>query len=436
MNVRIFVPTTIFAVALSGAASAKSLQQDIGDLLENHPRLKWAEQNIKAHDAAKSQVESEYYPQVMLEAEYGIEETDNPSIRREYSRVGMPSRSTLETHPSMVGLTVNQLLIDGGQRSGRNERAKTNIELSHIAYDSAVQKLLFEASSAYIGVIRQARRLTLAQQNERITLEGLNMQRSQVREGGAIEVDVLAAEARLQVVRERRVMLESQLQKSMTRYAQIFNRLPNLKSMKAPRLRAKLLPKSVDEAVARAVANAPLMRDRRKAVELAKSDVDIATGGYFPRVDLVGRARYQDEYDGIEGYEKSGSVRVRMTWDLFSGFATKSAVEEAGHRLLASEKDREYVTRQVEEDVRLSWEDLKSARQRVALFRKALSVAMELRAARRTLVEAGRETELNALNAELEVYNARISLVEAEFDVHLAAYRLLLAMGEMTPANI
>ncbi|MEJ0070461.1 MAG: TolC family protein [Pseudomonadota bacterium] len=55
---------------------------------------------------------------------------------------------------------------------------------------------------------------------------------------------------------------------------------------------------------------------------------------------------------------------------------------------------------------------------------------------RRRLRDSGRETALNVLDAENELYNARINLVGATFDARRAAYRLLQSTGDLTPRTL
>jgi len=50
---------------------------------------------------------------------------------------------------------------------------------------------------------------------------------------------------------------------------------------------------------------------------------------------------------------------------------------------------------------------------------------------RKKLREAGKETVINVLDAENEIYNAQINLTSARFDHKLAVYQLLLAMGRL-----
>jgi adhesin transport system outer membrane protein len=65
-----------------------------------------------------------------------------------------------------------------------------------------------------------------------------------------------------------------------------------------------------------------------------------------------------------------------------------------------------------------------------------VAIASEVFEARQKLREAGRETVINVLDAENEVYNARINLTQASGDAQLAIYRLLQGMGRLGPAEL
>ena len=77
-----------------------------------------------------------------------------------------------------------------------------------------------------------------------------------------------------------------------------------------------------------------------------------------------------------------------------------------------------------------------TARERVELLDNAGAIASEVFDARQKLREAGRETVINVLDAQNEVYNARINLTQASGDVLLAIYRVLQGMGRLGPAEL
>ena len=84
-------------------------------------------------------------------------------------------------------------------------------------------------------------------------------------------------------------------------------------------------------------------------------------------------------------------------------------------------------------DLRLAWQQLATARERVGLLQNAGNIAREVHAARRKQLEAGEETEINVLDAEIEAVTAQINATGAEYDARTAVYRMLLALGRLTP---
>ena len=69
----------------------------------------------------------------------------------------------------------------------------------------------------------------------------------------------------------------------------------------------------------------------------------------------------------------------------------------------------------------------------VAIGDLSQASAGEVFDAREKLRAAGRESALNVLDSENELNAARINFTSAYYDSKEAAYRLLLAMGVLTP---
>ena len=133
---------------------------------------------------------------------------------------------------------------------------------------------------------------------------------------------------------------------------------------------------------------------------------------------------------------RDASIVLQARWNLFSGFRTRADVAAASHDYLAALDSRNLVARGIVQDVGLAWEQLRTVRQRVELLRNAVTIAAEVHDARRKLREAGQETVINVLDAENEVFNAQIGASDAEYDARIAVYRLILALGRLTPEGL
>ena len=101
----------------------------------------------------------------------------------------------------------------------------------------------------------------------------------------------------------------------------------------------------------------------------------------------------------------------------------------ASHDYLSSIDQSNFVKRKIAEETRLAWSGLDTSRQRVTLLQNAVNIAAEVFSGRRKLREAGKETVINVLDAESQMFDARIQSVAAQHDARIAVYRLLAAMG-------
>ena len=133
------------------------------------------------------------------------------------------------------------------------------------------------------------------------------------------------------------------------------------------------------------------------------------------------------------GTRRDYVIKVEARWNLFTGFSTRADVADATFRNLAAVDNHAFVNRKILEDVRLSWDQLATVRERVELLENAVNIASEVYAARQKRRAAGQETLLDLLDAENEVFNAQISAADAAFDARIAVYRMLFAIGRMTP---
>ncbi len=151
---------------------------------------------------------------------------------------------------------------------------------------------------------------------------------------------------------------------------------------------------------------------------------------------MVVRGNVENNVAGIDGHRLDWSALVQLNWELFSGFATRASVAQAAAQIAESRNNHAFVDRAVVEQLQLAWDGLNTARRRQELLENAVIIAAEVFELRQKLRDSGKETAINVLDAENEVNDARINLVAADFDARIAAYRVLQAMGRLTPENL
>jgi adhesin transport system outer membrane protein len=427
-RIRISVATALFALAAPLVAQAQSLNEDLRQLLATNPRILAAQRNFDAAKHGEERAFGAFLPSVDLSANTGYDRVDSPSNRNQ-------GRSPRTLNSDGVTLSVTQNIFDGFRRSSNYGGAKIQTSIQDNTLEATRQAVMFEGITAYLDVLRHTQLLDLAMRNERTIQQQLNLESERVQRGGGMAVDELFARSRLQLGRERRVAFEGLLNDSLTRYQQIFGKRAVPELMIDPLPPGQLLPATLDDAVRIAESTNPSRAASALQIDLADRRRTAAASDFFPRVDLVARNARERNIDGTEGERREFTAFVRLTWELFSGFQTRASVAEAAQLYGAAQDSHGFTSRKIVEEVRLAWNEMSVARERVRLLENAVNIASEVFDARDRLRRAGRETAINVLDAENEVYNARINYAQAAYDGRRAIYRLLQAMGLITPAN-
>jgi adhesin transport system outer membrane protein len=427
---------TVFAGCLTGmalvlasvTAQAEPMSAELQGLLDSNPQISSARKTASGTEEGISQAFGSFLPQVTVSGDAGYEYVDNPSRRSSFDDSYSTGRDT-------ATVNATQLLYDGGATSAAYNAAKGQHNVATSDMASTEQNVLYQGVAAYLNVLRQRELIALSRQNEDNIKRQLNLESERVSRGSGIAVDVLQAKSRLQISKERRVTVEGAFKDALATYEQVFGHAPATGSMNLPTAPLHLLPKTLDEAVKIALSDNPALASARAQSDIANEQRDAAHAGYLPTIALEAESNYEHNKNTVRGVRRDVTVLVTANWSVFDGFATRAGVAKAAYDYAASQDNEAYIRRRIEEQTKIAWQALETARQRVSLLQNAVNIASEVYTSRVRLREAGKETAINVLDAENEVFNARINLTSAVYDANLATYQVLLAMGQLDLSN-
>lgn len=417
------------ATAGSGAVNAQSLAEELHGLVETHPQIQAKQKGVSSAEEGIRAARSGFLPTVRLNGDTGPEYVDSPTRRQTEGHRFYKGRET-------TGLVVTQRLFDGYATDSQVDAAKVSREISSTDLRATRQNALLEGTLAYIDVLRQVRLIQLARDNERKIQEQLNLEDERVQKGSGIASDVLAAKQRLQVAKERRVNFEGNFEAAVAKYGQVFGRSPDVARLSDPPVPQALIPPQLEEAVRSAQSDNPTLQTATKTIELTGERQRTAEAGYYPNVDLVGRADYENDKNATIGVRRDWSLLLTATWELFSGFKTDAQVAQASFDHAASKDNQLYTSRKVTETVKIAWHKLKTARERMSLLENAAVLAEEVWEAQKKRRDAGKATVQDVLDEETRINDARINFTSAYYDMIQHSYELLAAMGRLEVQGI
>jgi len=163
--------------------------------------------------------------------------------------------------------------------------------------------------------------------------------------------------------------------------------------------------------------------------DAAESAIDVAKSASRPVLSLNGTASVTR--DQVLGFAEADqlSLAAQISIPIFSGGLNRSSVRQAKHaktRLAFEVRDTELA---VDQTVAQIWAQLDAARLSLRASRQQVTAAEVAFEGVDLEQKVGTRTTLDVLDAEQEVLNAKLSVVEAERNLNAATFQLLTTLG-------
>lgn len=410
--------------------SATSLEESIFMALKTNPDVGVVQADRRAIDQELRQARALYLPSIDLRAAAGPEYTNSLATR---GRVTRPDdgngSSTLFRMESQ--LTLTQMLFDGYATKSEVTRQLARTDSAAYRVDEAAEFIALDAIEAHLDVLRNQILIDQARDNLLAHQKIMGRVRQGEQQGSGSIADVRQTEARLAAARNVLATAIGNLRDAQARYVRITGSKPDeLETSTTPIFS---LPEGPETAAAKAASNSPTVRIARADIDVASAELKGSKAGYYPRFDLELGTAANRQVDGIVGSNVEAEALVVMRYNLFRGGGDIAREREAFARLNESHHSLRKARNEAEEQARLSFNALMTARSRVEALAAQKRANDATREAYEEQFNLGRRGLLDLLDAENEYYLAISNLTTAEFTETFAVYRVLAVVGDLLP---
>ena len=395
---------------------AETLHQALAHAYTSNPTLRAERARQRGTDEQVPQALSGWRPQIDAQASATHQWTDRGQL------------PTVETSPGTLSIQLRQPIFDGFRTIESTKAAEANVRAGRQQLLATEQEILFRAVQAYANVIRDQRILTLRRQNVGILEEQYRAARSRFAVGEITKTDVSQSNARLSQSRAAVASAVAQLKASEASYVALMGHGPNkLNQPSAPRM-----PSSLDRALSVAQQTNPNILAAAQVADSASFQINVARSDLLPSLSFQATGTLTDDWDNPGGVTKQARVEGVLNVPIYDGGLSYSNVREA--KQIASQRRIQIIeaTRSVRESVTSAWNFQIAARATIASAKQQVSASQEAVDGVREEYLVGSRSTIDVLNAQQELLNARISLVQAERDYVVASYQVLGAMGKLT----
>lgn len=413
------------AVIVSGlaqvpGAAAETLEEVLVSAYTTNPTLLARRAQLRATDEAVPQALSNWRPKVTLSGELarGRYESNTSSQAREQGRTSQTA-----------SLTITQPLYRGGRTVAETRQAEANVLANRADLAVSEQTVLLSAATAYLDVVRDEAVLNLNVNNEQVLRRQLEAAQERFRVGEITRTDVSQAEARLAGAIADRAAAEGVLQNSRAKFITVVGR--PAEALQAPQ-QPVAVPMSFDEIKSMTLAKNPSVVYSDWITEAAKHGIDLKFGELLPELSLVGEASKGHNTSQLGNETEALEATLKLTVPIYEAGDVYSQVRETKHTYGRRKIEADKARRDALENATKAWEDLTATRSKIKSLEAQLRASELALAGVEEEAKVGSRTVLDVLNAEQELFTARVNLVRAQRDETVAAYTLKSALGEMT----
>jgi outer membrane protein len=409
-----------------GAARAETLSDALALAYDNSPLLEQQRQLLRVNDEQVAQAVSRLRPTLDFVASYGKRIVDERSSITDLTGNIIVGPRTTTT--KSLELVLDWLVLDAGARALRVAAAKEAVLAARHGLTQVEQQVLLSAVEAYTSLIAARRAVNVQEGNLRLVTQELQATRDRFEVGEVTRTDVALSEARLAAGQSALAAARGQVEIAIDLYERVVGR-PPLGALAAPPPAPQLPP---DEARATALALQinPLILAQQRAVTANELLVAAADADRLPTVSFRGAAG--SNLSGDEDLTVGLTARQR----LYSGGLQPSLGRQAQAELNASRADLAQTARETAETVGRAYAVLGIASAQITAAQQQVRSSRLAFEGTREEALLGARTTLDVLDAEQDLLDAQLLLVEAESDEAFAVYQVLAAVGLMTADHL
>ncbi len=424
-----------------------SLADCLNIALQQNATILKAKNDLDAQYGVVVQTRAVALPQLQATGQYKDTE---PSAVESFPGGGTNASSAQPNQNWNAGVQIVQTIYQGGKLIAAVRAAKVTKEQALAQYQTTLADTLLAVRLAYYDILLAAEQITVNEASVHLLEKELEDQQRRYDAGTVPHFNVLRA--KVSVANARPPLIQAQ-----NSYRIAKNNLCNLLGYNLPReiwdniplnltdtLDATPYQINLPDALQQALNKRPELVALRKTEELQKLNITGASSAYKPAVQVfAGYTWYNSQFTppvelthDINGW----NAGAQLSWDIFDGMLTHGKVVQAKALYEKSKTAVDEEARNIELEVRTTYSDFLEAQEVLESQKTVQAEAEESLREANARADAGTGTQLDVLDAENSLTQARSTQVQALHDYDAARARFERAIGKQiiqkpAPAN-
>lgn len=331
-----------------------------------------------------------------------------------------------------IAIQATQLVYSGGQVSAAIKIAKLTNTSSIYSLRNTIDLVILAVRQEFYELLLNRALIKVQEESVQVLQSQLKDQQNRFAAGTVPQFNVLQAEVALAnqiplLIKAKNQYLISQFTLAKTMGIQ-YNIWHPGKSAVQVIGDLTVNERSVDDqmAIEASKERRPSLQVQRQNILIQLQQIKVALAGYQPQISVSGGWKIRNSFqtsaldDTVNGWFFGASG----DWAIFDGLQTYGNVKTARANLETAKTNYDEAVLQVELEVQRSIADMREAWQTILSQTKSVEQANEALRLSRERLDAGAGTQLDVLNAQLALAQARTNELQAQRDYNVAVAQL------------
>ncbi|MDA7817772.1 TolC family outer membrane protein [Sulfurimonas sp.] len=423
----------ILSIILVNSLFSQDLKTTIEEVLITNPIIL---ERLKNYNVTKEDIEiaqSDYFPKLDLSLGVGQENGNSATgVDFDYSVY-------------QNSLTLTQNVFRGFETKYRVAQQDERTIAAAYSYVEKVNDTSFKMLDYYLQVMKNKELLDITQENIDINEEILNKVNKLYDAGLTTLSEVNKIESALSLAKSNYIVQENTLLDVTYSMQRVLGRYLDPKLMTRPSLQVEF-PLSIEEAAQYAMQHNPSLLVSTHNIKLAQATHKEKKSPFYPSIDLEVSQSYNKNLSGVEGKFDNFKAMAYLRYNIFNGFADSAAIQKSVSAIHQEVEIKNRLRREVLEGLNLSWAANEKLSTQLGHLKEYKKFSMKTLMLFTKEYDLGRRSLLDLLSAQNDFIGSKSQIVNTEYSILFAKFRILDAMGTLvstvvgedynSPANV
>ena len=416
----LFLVVLHFANAQAQNLINKELKNLLNQSLTYFPKVKEVEQSVQMAQDKLALTELNKYPDLTLDASYAYMQ---PKIEVPF---GDKNFQFAPEHNVSGALNGSYTLFDFGRLQSNIEKAKLELQTSKHLAKQLEHSLFFQISQLYYQIIYAKKAIDI--QNEVVALltENKTVVEAQLKNGNAIQLDLLTIQSKIDNENNRKIDLETNLKKLLN----LLKYSTGVNNIQEGQLTIALKNYNFEEALQMAIQNNPSLAIAKDKVNVAKAEVAITKLNELPFIGLKASVGSRNGYlPQINDPRFNYNAGIGFSMPLFNGGKIKQQVKIQERTVALNETSVAAQLHDFEKDIQAALIDIKSNESRIKNAASQIEQAALAQKLSVSKLKNGTTTPIELTSTNADYQRALLNQLQYQYQLCNAQLELVKLMG-------